>query len=154
MKNNRGITLTSVIIYVIGLIVVVGTISTITTYFYKNIKVDEINDDSNTQYTQFSSVFLKEINKEGNYVVEANTEKDENNNITSSYIIFGTGNQYTFLSSNHSIYKNKVKICENIENCEFSSSLADAQYSITVNLKTNSIDLTGDNAITYTLKQS
>ncbi len=154
MKNNRGITLTSVIIYVIGLIVVVGTISTITTYFYKNIKVDEINDDSNTQYTQFSSVFLKEINKEGNYVVETKTEKDENNNITSSYIIFGTGNQYTFLSSNHSIYKNKVKICENIENCEFSSSLADAQYSITVNLKTNSIDLTGDNAITYTLKQS
>ena len=128
MKNNRGITLTSVIIYVIGLIVVVGTISTITTYFYKNIKVDEINDDSNTQYTQFSSVFLKEINKEGNYVVETKTEKDENNNITSSYIIFGTGNQYTFLSSNHSIYKNKVKICENIENCEFSSSLADAIY--------------------------
>lgn len=154
MKNNRGITLTSVIIYVIGLIVVVGTISTITTYFYKNIKVDEINDNSNTQYTQFSSVFLKEINKEGNYVVEAKTEKDENNNITSSYIIFGTGNQYTFLSSNHSIYKNKVKICENIENCEFLSSLADAQYSITVNLKTNSIDLTGDNAITYTLKQT
>ena len=86
MKNNRGITLTSVIIYVIGLIVVVGTISTITTYFYKNIKVDEINDDSNTQYTQFSSVFLKEINKEGNYVVETKTEKDENNNITTKRI--------------------------------------------------------------------
>ena len=37
MKNNKGVTLTSLIIYVIGMVIVVASISTLTTFFYKNI---------------------------------------------------------------------------------------------------------------------
>ena len=36
MKNNKGVTLTSLIIYVIGMTIVVATIATLTSFFYKS----------------------------------------------------------------------------------------------------------------------
>ena len=147
MKNNKGVTLTSVIIYVIGMSIVVGIISTLTSFFYKNIDVSKINDDSATQYTKFSSIFLEEINKENNYVIDCKTITEDDKKI--SYMIFATGNQYTF--KNNSIYKNKIKICQNIDDCEFSYLFVDSIYKIKVNFKTKTIDMTGDNAVVYNL---
>ena len=56
MKKNNGITLTSLIIYVTGMLLVVTTIATLTSFFYKNIDIKAINNDT-TQYTKFSSIF-------------------------------------------------------------------------------------------------
>lgn len=147
MKNNSGVTLTSVIIYIIGMAIVIGVISTLTSFFYKNIDISEINDDSTTQYTKFSSIFLEETNKENNYVIDCKTVVE--NDKKTSYIIFSTGNQYTF--KNNSIYKNKIKICQNIDDCDFSYSFVDSIYKIKVNFKNKSIDMTGDNAVIYNL---
>ena len=147
MKNNKGITLTSLIIYIIGMIIVIGTISTLTSFFYKNINIDDISDDSTTQYTKFSSIFSDEINKQNNAVIECKTITEDENKI--SYIIFSSGNQYTFNEKNKSIYKNKIKICQNVSDCEFSSSFIDSKYSVKVNFKTKNINMTGNNAITY-----
>lgn len=148
MKNNKGVTLTSVIIYVIGMAIVIGTISTLTSFFYNNIEISEINDDSASQYTKFSSIFLEEINKENNSIIDCKTITENNEKV--SYIIFYTGNQYTF--KNNSIYKNKNKICQNIEDCDFSYSFEDSVYKIKVNFKTKTIDMTGNSAVVYNLK--
>ena len=94
MKNNKGVTLTSLIIYVIGMVIVVASISTLTTFFYKNIDTSAINDNTTTQYTKFLSYFTEEINNSNNRVVEC-----KNN-----YIIFSSGNQYTYMEENKSIY--------------------------------------------------
>ena len=59
MKNNKGITLTSLIIYVTGMMIVVVTIATLTSFFYKNVNVGNISKDT-TQYTQFSNIFSKQ----------------------------------------------------------------------------------------------
>ncbi len=147
MKNNKGITITSLIIYVLGMIIVIAIIATLTSFFYKNINISEINKDKTTQYTQFSSVFSDEINKENNSVIDCKTTIENNEKI--SYIIFSTGNQYTF--KNNSIYKNKIKICTNIENCDFSYTYKDSKYFIKVNYKDATIDMTNDNAIVYTI---
>ena len=92
MKNNKGVTLTSLIIYVIGMVIVVASISTLTTFFYKNIDTSAINDNTTTQYTKFLSYFTEEINNSNNKVVEC-----KNN-----YIIFSSGNQYTYIEENKS----------------------------------------------------
>ena len=149
MKNNKGITLTSLIIYLIGMTIVVGTIATLTSFFYKNINVEDINDDTSTQYTKFSSIFSDEINIENNAVIDCKTSME--NGIKISYIIFSSGNQYTFNSENNSIYKNKIKICEKVDDCDFSYLFVDSKYAIKVNFKTKSIDMTGDNAVLYSL---
>lgn len=146
MRNNRGTTLTSLIIYVIGMVIVVSIISTLTAFFYKNIDITDINDTT-SQYTKFSSIFLNEINRENNSIVECKTFLE--NEYKVSYIIFSSGNQYTFKGENKSIYKNNIKICDNVEDCDFSYSFVDSKYMVKVNFKTNSIDMSGDNAITY-----
>lgn len=145
MKNNKGITLTSLIIYVIGMTIMVSTIATLTSFFYKNIDVADINNDT-TQYTKFSSVLSEEINRENNSVINCKSLAEG-----VSYIIFSSGNQYTFNEKSKSIYKNNIKICDNVEMCDFSYTFIDSKYKITVNFKTSSIDMSGNNAITYTL---
>lgn len=148
MRSNKAITLTSLIIYVIGMVIVVSTIATITSFFYKNIDIENINDDSTTQYTKFLSIFSDEINKGNNRVVDCKITEENGEKI--SYIIFTSGNQYTF--KNKSIYRNKIKICDNIDDCDFSYTFVDSKYNIKVNYKSTNIDMTGDNAIVYILK--
>lgn len=145
MKNNNGITLTSLIIYVIGMTIMVATISTLTSFFYKNIDIIDINSDT-TQYTKFSSILAEEINRENNSVIDCKTLVDG-----VSYIIFSSGNQYTFNENSKSIYKNNVKICDNVELCDFSYIFIDSKYKIKVNFQTSNIDMSGDNAIVYNL---
>lgn len=149
MRNNRGITLTSLIIYVIAMSITVGAIGTLTGFFFKNVDVDNIKSDETTQFAEFSSVFTEEINSENNYVVDCKTLELENGK--ESYIIFASGNQYTFKSENNSIYKNKVKICENVDDCDFSYSFVDSQYLIRVDFKNSVVDMTGENAVTFVL---
>lgn len=149
MANNKGITMTSLIIYVLGMVIAVSIIATLTSFFYKNVNVGSINNET-TQYTKFSNIFSKEIERKNNQIIECNTTGKEENKI--SYIIFSSGNQYTYKSENKSIYKNKIKICQGVENCEFSYNFKDSIYSVKVEFKTNIIDMTGNNAIVYNLK--
>lgn len=149
MKENRGITLTSLIIYVIGMVIVVSLIATLTTFFYKNVNVDNISKDT-TQYTKFSNLFLDEINKKDNDIVECKTTEEDGQKI--SYIIFSDGNQYTYKAENKSVYKNKIKICKDVEECEFSYIYIDSTYQIKINFKTSSVNMSGDNAMVYSMK--
>lgn len=150
MKQNRGITLISLMIYIIGMLIVIGIISTLTSFFYKNIDISNIQENVTGQYTKFSSIFAYEINKENNKVIECKI-LDENG-FKISYIIFSSGNQYTFKKENNAIYKNEIKVCENVEDCDFSYIYVDSKYKIKVNFKTSNIDMTNDNAITYVMK--
>lgn len=145
MKNNRGITLTSLIIYILGMIIVIGIIATFTSFFYKNMNIENINKNT-TQYTKFSSIFIQEINKQGNYIVDYKKLEDN-----SSYIIFASGNQYTFMQENKSIYKNNIKICKDIETCSFDVSYVDSKYIIEITFKTENMNFTGENALKYSM---
>ncbi len=145
MRNNKGITMISLITYIMGLTIVLALIATLTTFFFKNISAKDLNSDT-TQYTKFSSIFLEEINNKNNSVIEC---KSLNNGV--SYIIFSSGNQYTFNANSKCIYKNKIKICENVEICDFSYTFVDSKYKIKVNFKTSNIEMLGDNAIIYNL---
>ena len=77
MKNNRGITLTSVMIYVIGMVLAIGVIATITSYFYSNVNIESLNSDAATQFTTFSGIFSYEINLLDNKVVNCVTEQED-----------------------------------------------------------------------------
>lgn len=149
MKKNNGITMTSLIIYIIGMLIILGTLANLTSFFYKNINIEDIQKDTTTQYTKFSSIFLEEINNESNYIIDCKTWTE--NDIKQSYIIFSSGNQYTYTSENNCIYKNEIKICENIDDCDFSYTFENSKYVIKVNFKTKTIDMTGENIITYNL---
>lgn len=116
MKRDSGVTLTSLIIYVIAMVVVVATIATLTKYFYGNI--DRLSEKTNgaKEYTAFNSYFTNEINDRSNKIlaeVSSNTK-----------LVFSNGNQYTFSKKHESdltglIYLNKMIICRDVKDCRF-----------------------------------
>lgn len=145
MKSNKGVTLTSLIIYVIGMTIMVSIIATLTSFFYKNIDIGDINSNT-TQYTKFTSILSEEVNKKNNSVIDCQSLTEG-----VSYIVFSSGNQYTFNQESKSVYRNNVKICDNIYKCDFSYTYIDSKYKIKVSFKTANIDMTGSNSIVYNL---
>lgn len=124
MKSQSGVTLTSLIIYMIAMVVVIGTTATLTNYFYGNIdKISEKNQASK-EYTLFNSYFTSEINKKGNSVLE--DESDE------SIIIFSSGNQYAYLGDK--IYYNKVAICKNVSSCKFTYNSSSKEITVVITI--------------------
>lgn len=147
MRDNSGVTLMSVMIYVIGMTIVLGLMATLVSFFYNNVDVNSISNNSSTQYTKFSSVFVEEINRENNYIIDCKSLGENNDEL--SYIIFSSGNQYTFMRESGSVYKNNVRICDGVEECDFSYSFVDSKYFVKVNFRTEGLDLSGENAVVY-----
>ena len=129
MKSQKGITLSSLTIYILLVLVIVGILATITANFQSNIK--DMNDEgvSSSEIDKFNVYFLREVKRQGNGV----------ESISDSEVIFKTGNKYTF--KDEAIYLNdNIKIAENIEKCNFSSSIVNGKEVITVNIKAFNVE--------------
>lgn len=143
MKSEKAITLTSLMIYIIGMIMIISIVSVLTTYFYKNIKNVGAQINPVAEYTKFNNYFTDEINKNNIKILEcANGEKQ-------NYIVFDDGTQYTFVKSNKGIYQNEVKICKDITDCTFEQGMENGNDTINVKITVGEKDYTNK----YTLKK-
>ncbi len=133
MKSQKGVTLVSVAIYIVVMLIIVAVISRISAVFYKNVKNTTGQAGAYTEYTKFNNYLTKEINIKGNEVRACQNTSDMN------YIIFSTTqNQYSFVKSDNSIYRNKARICKNVDNC--SITYDENTKIISVYLKINSVE--------------
>lgn len=125
MKSQKGVTLISLTVYIIVMVIVVAIVSVISTYFYTN--VDTISNTINpmTEYTKFNSFFLEEVNQSNIKVLECGQD----------YIVFDNGVQYTFVAENRGIYRNKVKIANDVESCTFEYKIKNGKNVVAVNLQ-------------------
>lgn len=148
MQKEKGVTLISITIYIIVMLIIVAVITVLTSYFYRNVDINSVSQDLNQQYTKFNSYFTEEVNKKGNKLLEIGETENESGNGTQKYIIFSSGNQYTYIPENEGIYMNQVKIAQNITGCDFTSNKEEnGKTTITVTIQ-------GDNfgrETTYTL---
>ena len=110
--NNKGITLTSLIVYIIALTIIIAVLSGISKNFYSNI--DYITDKGK---------YISEYNKFNMYFIEDVKNNSDIYSISSNEIIFKDGTVYSYKANgDNSIYRNKVKICRNVYLCEFTKS--------------------------------
>ena len=138
MKSQKGITLISLTIYVIVMIAVVGIIAVVTGVFMKSLKDADFYNDPIAEYTAFNSYFSEEVNHPGIKILEC---KDD-------YIVFDNNVQYSFIAENKGIYRNKVKICWDIDSCTFSQGIENGITVVTVHFVAGGQDRTTK----YTLK--
>lgn len=140
MKGEKGITLISLTIYIIVMTIVIGVVSFISTYFYKN--VDSLSNDLNplTEYTKFNSFFSDEVNHNNIKILECKGE----------YVAFDNGVQYMFVQENKAIYRNQVKIAKDVESCNFSHTIQNGKDVITVAIKIGEQEI---KTVDYTLKK-
>lgn len=109
MKNQNGITLTSLVIYVIVMIMVIGVMTSISAMFYNN--TENLNEDTKdmVEFNNFNNYFVKEIKSANNKV---NSIAEDG-----TYILFDTGNSFSF--KNNTIFYNDLEIARNVNNTNF-----------------------------------
>ena len=91
MKSEKGLTITSIMIYILVLTFIVIILARVSTFFYKNIKELNNNSDNGIQYTRLTTFITDEINTKQNGI----------ESFGENYIKFSkTQNQYTFQNLN------------------------------------------------------
>ena len=143
MKSQKGITLTSLVIYILVTLIVLGILATITANFQSNVKEINREGTGTSEIDKFNIYFLKEVKREGNRI----------NTITNNQISFTTGNTYAFESNENAIYlrngNRNIKISENIESCNFSSDLENGKTVIVVRIKAINSELKVESYVLY-----
>ena len=137
MKSQKGITMISLVIYVVGFMAVTGIVGAITTYFYNNMNVIDSSASSSVEYNKLNIYLLKQV-KSPDVVLEGYTEKPHKdlNGENVNYITFKLqdGTKNTFLHVGNILYFNKIKLCEEVEKFEVSVEEAE-KISITVTVQ-------------------
>ncbi len=110
MKKQNGITLVSLIIYVVVMTIVLGVMSQIINNFYSNTSAVQGNVQEIVEFNKFNSYFLKEVKARNNKVDKVKNEP------TNNYILFSSGNSFSL--SNNAIYYNNIKICDGVQSMQ------------------------------------
>lgn len=106
MKNQRGITLVSLVVYILVMLVAIAIMGSITNNFYKNTDAIQENVEEVVKFNKFNNYFLKEVKTKNNKV----------DSISNNYILFTSGNSFSL--SNNVIYYNNIEICDKVQSME------------------------------------
>lgn len=117
MKTNRGVTITSLVIYVIGLVIVIGLMSTVTGDFYSNLNEIVIQQDAQEQYSKFLSYLTKDLNAEELTFVQTGVNGQD-----CIILKFSNGEEHQYIYQNNNIYylniaeqnEKKITLCYHV----------------------------------------
>lgn len=108
VKSEKGITLVALVAYMLILTLVIGVLTTISTFFYTNIGEVVNSPKYINEFNKFAMFFATDVK---NY---------KNATVTNNTIEFEDGPVYTY--QNNFIYRNDVRIAQNIIGCNFTLS--------------------------------
>ena len=135
MKNDKGITTASVVVYVIVVTIVLSTLAAASTYLHKQIVKEEFKESGAKNFTSFISYFVENIQG------EVGIAEDNPKNAQLTQIKFKDGTTYKYSEQNENIYKNNVKIAENVKKLSFIINENNpGQISIIVNFQAAGIN--------------
>ena len=122
MKSERGITLSSLIIYILVMMIVIGVMTSVSLIFYRNTSNLDNRTVEISKYNNFNTYFIKEIKSPGNGI----------DTIQQNYILFKSGNSFSF--NNNNIYYNNLSIVDGVQNVVFSKPEINDDTVISVNI--------------------
>lgn len=127
MKSEKGITLTSLVIYVIGITIIFAVVANLTIYFNKNSRTIEYTTNNSAQITRLSQYLINDTKKENAQITEANE------NII---IIQANGEtiKYTYDKNSKGIYRNKVKIANDVQSLEIKKDIIYDKTKLLLNI--------------------
>lgn len=120
MKKENGITLLSLIVYIVGIVIIMTIVILITNFFRENVLQMEDSSVSSAEFSKFNLSFIEEVKTYRNSISEI-----DNNHVT-----FSTGNTYLF--QDNKIYKNKIPIADNIIECKFLAKTYETKQIVSV----------------------
>ncbi len=148
MKSEKGITLTSLVIYVIVATIAIGSISLISTSFFSNMNLIKDQNSYAPEFNDFNMFFIQDVKNNKDAKVEE------------SKITFEDGTVYQYSASERAIYRDDKKVTENVGSISFTraeikpsedSKRSTTKITITVTLSIGQ-DNSFNKSIEYTLK--
>lgn len=70
MKSQKGITLMSLIVYVVAFLMVIGIVGAITSFFYSNYSFLDKKSSVAAEYSKLNLIFSEENKAKGNYIFD------------------------------------------------------------------------------------
>jgi len=106
MRSEKGITLTTLVIYIVVFSAVLALVGSLSSFVYGNLR--KLNQDSisSEEFNKFNTYFVKDI-KESKLATVQNTDNKVE-------IILENGSKYTYVKKENAIYKEAVKVARNI----------------------------------------
>ena len=135
LKNNKGMTVISLLIYIIVLTVVIGSMSIVMRYFYKNADDTIISNDTAEQYSRFIAYITSDINSGKINNIELVSATDIKLNFSDGTVQeyqFNEGTIYYIVINSQSVEEKKIQLCKDLSNCEFIFN--NAQNKITTHI--------------------
>ncbi len=131
MINNRGITMISLIIYIIVITFILSGLTAITTSFYKNVNEVDQGSESAVSFSKFNMYFLNDI-KEEKAKIEDVTSNGKS--ITLSFTRGNSKQTVTYKLLSGSIYRDKVKICDKVKDLNIDAVPGGTSITIDINI--------------------
>lgn len=106
LKDKKGITLTSIVIYIIIFVIIIAIMANISKFFYSN--VGEITDSPKyvSEFNKFSMFFIADVKRNTEIVT-----------ISENSLKFADGTEYEY--KDNSIYRNNEKISKYVKSFSF-----------------------------------
>ena len=125
MKQNKGVTLITLMMYVIITLIVLGILGALNLNFRSNLKNVNSNTAQDVEFDKLNVQLLKETKTENNFIETATATK--------ASITFANGNKYTYSDAEEAVFLNdNIKIAENIKSCAFSVENTDTEQVLKV----------------------
>lgn len=110
MKSEKGVTLTSLVIYIIVATISISSIALLSSFFFSNMNLIKDQEQYAPEFNKFSMFFIEDVKKNKRAVV------------TETKVTFEDGTIYEYKPEEQSVYRNDTKITEKIEKFSFTSS--------------------------------
>lgn len=134
MKSQKGVTMVTLVIYVSSFVLITGIVGAITTYFYNNMKLMDVNISSNAEYNKLNLYMANKTHKDGVQILKYGED----------YITFLEldGSKNTFVRKGDILYYNTYKLCGNVEDFKVSVDDSTAKTVLSVLFKVSGTSYT------------
>lgn len=144
MKSQKGVTLLSLVIYIIVLTIVVSILALISRSFFSNMSYVKDQATYAPEFNKFNMFFIQDIKNNTTATVNGNE------------IQFADGTRYTFNADQKEIYRNDKRIAKNVQVVIFTSRTETVRSTtkniINVNMAIGNTNALFNKSIDYVLK--
>ena len=115
MNSNKGITMVSLVIYIVVTSIIIGTMAMVSSFFFSNTQLIKNQERYAVEYHKFNMFFINDVKNNKNVRVEGNQ------------VIFEDGTTYIYNEQKQAIYRNDTKIAEEIISVSFSTDIYEVE---------------------------
>jgi hypothetical protein len=144
MKNQKGVTLVALVIYVVVFSIVMAILAVITNFFHTNVIYVQDQANYAPEFNKFNMFFIEDVKTNREATVVGNT------------IEFGDGTSYYFSLEQKAIYRDGKRIAKDVQAVTFKTSTETVRNTtkniINVNISIGNENDLFNKSIDYTLR--